>query len=199
MPLIIKVASVPQARMQVYFIDNDDYFKRKATIYGEGRKLFDDNDERTIFFSKGVIETVKKLGWKPDIIHIHGWMPSLVPLYLKLFNHDNPLFADSKIVYSLYANGFEGRLGENVKNSLEFDNVDSEYLQWLDKPTHADLTKAAIDFADAVVKGEPNVDPEIEAYVNQKGVFYFDGSDLIDNPERILEVYKEVLAAAHAV
>ena len=97
MPLIIKVASVPQARMQVYFIDNDEYFKRKATIYDENRQLFSDNDERTIFFAKGVIETVKKLGWKPDIIHIHGWMTSLVPLYLKQFSYDDPLFENSKI------------------------------------------------------------------------------------------------------
>lgn len=197
MPLIIKVASVPQARMQVYFIDNDDYFKRKATVYGEGRKLFEDNDERTVFFSKGVIETVKKLGWKPDIIHIHGWMPSLVPLYLKLFNHDNPLFADSKIVYSIYGQGFEGNLGENLKGSLLFDDVDEKHLTNLNKPSFVDMNKAAIDFADAVVKGQPDIDPEIEKYISEKGTFYFDGSDLIDNPEKILEVYKEVLMTEH--
>lgn len=197
MPLIIKVASVPQARMQVYFIDNDDYFKRKATVYGEGRKLFEDNDERTIFFSKGVIETVKKLGWKPDIIHIHGWMPSLVPLYLKLFNHDNPLFADSKIVYSIYGQGFEGNLGENLKNSLTFDDVSEEHLNWLDKPSYVDLNKAAIDFADAIIKGNEDISPEIESYIGEKGVYYFDGTDLIENPEKILEVYNEVLETEH--
>lgn len=193
MPLIIKVASVPQARMQVYFIDNDEYFKRKATVYDEGKKLFADNDERTVFFSKGVIETVKKLGWKPDIIHIHGWMPSLVPLYLKIFNHDDPLFADAKIVYSIYKQGFEGSLGQNLKNSLLFDEVDEEHLKWLEQPNYADLNKVAIDFADAIVKGQEGIDPELEAYVKEKGLPYFDGTDLIDNPDQIMELYKEVL------
>jgi len=196
MPLIIKVASVPQARMQVYFIDNDEYFKRKATIYDEGKKLFADNDERTVFFSKGVIETVKKLGWKPDIIHIHGWMPSLVPLYLKIFNHDDPLFADAKIVYSVYKQGFEGNLGENLKNSLLFDEVDEAHVAGLEQPSYLDLNKAAIDFADAIVKGQEGVPDELESYAKSKGVPYFDGTDLLDNPERIMELYKELLVEA---
>ena len=193
MPLIIKVASVPQARMQVYFIDNDDYFKRKATVYDENKELFSDNDERTIFFSKGVIETVKKLGWKPDIIHIHGWMPSLVPLYIKMFNHDDPLFENAKIVYSIYENNIEGNLGENLKNSLEFDNVPDEHLGNLDKPSFVDLSKAAVDFADAVVKGHENINPELEEYIKQSGVLYHDGTDLIENPQSIMDVYKEIL------
>lgn len=194
MPLIIKVASVPQARMQVYFIDNDDYFKRKATVYDENRALFSDNDERSIFFAKGVIETVKKLGWKPDIIHIHGWMPSLVPMYLRLFNHDDPLFANAKIVYSAYKSGFEGNLGENMKNGLLFDQVDESHLKWLDKPSYTDLTKAAIDFSDAVVKGSSELDPDVEAYIkDKKDLVFFDGSNLVDNPKDILSVYKDLV------
>lgn len=193
MPLIIKVASVPQARMQVYFIDNDDYFKRKATIYDEDKKLFEDNDERTVFFSKGVIETVKKLGWKPDIVHIHGWMPGLVPLYVRLFNHDNPLFADSKIVYSLYNHNFEGTLGSNLKDSLAFDGVDDQYLEKYNDPNYLNFSKAAIDFADAIVKGQEGVHPELEAYIEEKGLPYFDGTNLIEKPADIMELYREVL------
>jgi starch synthase len=199
MPLIIKVASVPQARMQVYFIDNDEYFKRKATVYDEKRQLFSDNDERSIFFAKGVIETVKKLGWKPDIIHIHGWMPSLVPMYLKLFNHDNPLFADSKVVYSIYNGGFEGNLGENMKNGLLFDEIDEGHLKHLDKPSFNDLNKAAVDFSHAIVKGHAEIDPDVDAYIKSKGIVYFDGSNLIDNPEEILNVYKDILVEEESV
>ena len=102
MPLIIKVASIPKERMQVYFIDNEEYFKRKATLKDENGKLFEDNDERAIFFAKGVIETVKKLNWSPDIIHINGWLASLLPLYLKGFYKNEPLFTESKIVTSIY-------------------------------------------------------------------------------------------------
>ena len=101
MPLIIKVASIPKERMQVYFIDNDEYFKRRGTLRDEKDKLFKDNDERMIFFTKGVIETVKKLNWSPDIIHLHGWFTSLFPLYLKTYYKDEPLFAESKIVTSV--------------------------------------------------------------------------------------------------
>ena len=107
MPLIIKVASIPKERIQVYFIDNEEYFKRKATFTDENGTLFEDNDERAIFFAKGVIETVKKLNWAPDIIHVHGWLASLLPLYLKQYYRDEPLFKESKIVTSLYKNGFE--------------------------------------------------------------------------------------------
>ena len=107
MPLIIKVASIPKERIQVYFIDNEEYFKRKATFTDEGGKLFEDNDERAIFFAKGVIETVKKLNWAPDIIHVHGWLASLLPLYLKEYYKYEPLFSESKIVTSIYEQSFD--------------------------------------------------------------------------------------------
>lgn len=199
MPLIIKVASVPQARMQVYFIDNDDYFKRKATIYDENRQLFEDNDERTIFFAKGVIETVKKLGWKPDIIHIHGWMTSLVPLYLKQFSFDDPLFENAKVVFSSYNTPFKGNLGENMKAGLEFDEIPEDKLQWLDKPSFVDLNKAAVDHVHAVVKGTETIDEDLEAYIKSKDLVYFDGSGLISNPEDIVNVYKEILVEEESI
>ena len=104
MPLIIKVASIPKERMQVYFIDNDEYFKNRLLDSDKKKKLYDDNDERAIFFAKGVVETIKKLNWTPDIIHVHGWIASLMPLYLKQYYKDEPLFSKSKVVTSIYEN-----------------------------------------------------------------------------------------------
>src|SRR5690625_5928843 len=118
MPLIIKVATIPRERMQVYFIENEDYFRRKATFTDEEGNLFPDNDERVIFFTKGVIETVKKLNWSPDIIHVHGWMASLLPLYMRNYYGNEPLFMNSKIVTSIYNNGFEGSLDEEMEQKV---------------------------------------------------------------------------------
>ena len=126
MPLIIKVASIPKERMQVYFIDNEEYFKRRAILHDSAGKIFKDNDERMIFFTKGVIETVKKLNWSPDIIHLHGWFTSLFPLYLKSYYADEPLFLESKIVYSVYEPDFKGTnhiYPDNIQNFKNFFDV----------------------------------------------------------------------------
>src|SRR5699024_8985427 len=135
MPLIIKVASIPRERIQVYFIDNEDYFKRKTTYADRDGNLFDDNDERAIFFAKGVIETVKKLNWAPDIIHVHGWMASLLPLYLRNYYGTEPLFINSKIVTSVYNNGFEGKLGDDMEEKVLFDGLEEESTKYLKDPT----------------------------------------------------------------
>ena len=121
MPLIIKVASIPKERIQVYFIDNDEYFKRKATFSDEEGVLYPDNDERAIFFAKGVVETVKKLNWVPDVIHVHGWMAALLPVYLKHYYKDEALFSDTKIVTSVYAQSFEGNLDMELINKIKFE------------------------------------------------------------------------------
>ena len=134
MPLIIKVASIPKERIQVYFIDNEEYFKRKATLTDEDGNLFPDNDERSIFFAKGVIETVKKLNWAPDIIHVHGWLASLLPLYLKEYYKDEPLFANSKIVTSLYNQSFDDTLNTEMINKIKFDNISEEAIKTLINP-----------------------------------------------------------------
>ncbi|MGB0427488.1 MAG: glycogen/starch synthase, partial [Flavobacteriales bacterium] len=117
-PLIIKVASIPQARLQVYFIDNEDYFKRKFTTEDAKGKAFEDNDERMIFFCRGVLETVKKLGWAPDVIHCSGWMSALLPLYLKRYHKDDPLYQNTKVVYADYNNAFEGTLNTDLVQKL---------------------------------------------------------------------------------
>ena len=126
MPLIIKVASIPKERMQVYFIDNEEYFKRKELLFDKDEKLLKDNDERMIFFTKGVIETVKKLNWTPDIIHLHGWFASLFPLYLKKLYSDDPVFDKSKIVSSIYSKSFDGGLSKDITEKIEFDGVEGD-------------------------------------------------------------------------
>ena len=123
-PLIIKVASIQAAKMQVYFIDNEEYFKRKAVFGNDEEKFFADNDERSIFFCRGVVETVKKLGWIPDVIHCNGWMSGVLPLYLKKFYNDDPHFADAKVVYSVYNTDFKGSLDKGMVKKLKFDGFD---------------------------------------------------------------------------
>ncbi|MDA0317481.1 MAG: glycogen/starch synthase [Bacteroidetes bacterium] len=166
MPLIIKVASIPKERIQVYFIDNEDYFKRKATFTDEDGKLFEDNDERAIFFAKGVIETVKKLNWAPDIIHVHGWMASLLPLYLKEYYKDEPLFNDSKIVTSVYGQSFDEELNNELINKVKFDEIEDNHLQNLNPPNYVNLIKTAIDFSDGLIKGSKELPKELETYIN---------------------------------
>lgn len=165
MPLIIKVASIPRERIQVYFIDNEEYFKRKATFTDENGELFADNDERAIFFAKGVVETVKKLNWSPDIIHVHGWMASLLPLYLREYYSDEPLFADSKIVTSLYGNGFDGSLNEKMADKIAFDQVSEGAVEILKTPSYNNLLKIAVDYSDAVILATENVPGELQEYV----------------------------------
>ncbi|MCK0130173.1 glycogen/starch synthase [Flavobacteriaceae bacterium F08102] len=186
MPLIIKVASIPKERMQVYFIDNDEYFKRKALYKDENGDLFDDNDERAIFFAKGVIETVKKLNWSPDIIHVHGWMASLLPLYLREYYKNDPLFEDSKIVTSLYNNGFEGTLNDHLVDKIKFDDIAEDKLtSLLPKPNHANLLKIAIENSDAVIRGSEGLPEEIESHIAACNVAALD----YQSPEDYAEAY----------
>lgn len=166
MPLIIKVASIPRERIQVYFIDNDEYFKRKATYTDEDGVMFEDNDERAIFFAKGVIETVKKLNWAPDIIHVHGWLASFLPVYLKNYYDNEPLFENSKVVTSVYNTGFEGVLGKETVQKILFDELDKDSIQELENPTYVNMMKLAIKNSDAVVIGSEEIDSELEEYLN---------------------------------
>ncbi len=165
MPLIIKVASIPRERIQVYFIDNEEYFKRKATFADENGKMFPDNDERAIFFAKGVVETVKKLNWSPDIIHIHGWMASLLPIYLKHYYADEPLFADSKIVTSVYKEDFDGSLDGSMKSKIAFDGIPEESIKHLEEPSYNNLLKVAVDYSDAVILAAEDIPSDLSKYI----------------------------------
>lgn len=168
--LIIKVGSIQSARMQVYFIDNEDYFPKKKYFHDEEGQFFDNNDERMIFFCKGVVETVRKLGWSPDIIHCHGWISSLVPLYIKKLYNEDPLFNNSKVVFSVYDTDFPGELNKEICEKLLFaSNLDKKDIEGLKNPDYISLNKFAIDHADAVVKVGNKIDKRIVKHIESSG------------------------------
>jgi starch synthase len=168
-PLIIKVASIQAARMQIYFIDNEDFFQRKFTLTGKNGKQFTDNDERAIFFTRGVVETVKKLGWAPDIVHCSGWFTSLMPFYLKVAMKDNPLFSDTKVVYAIYNDGFPDPLDEEMWKKLKTKDIPVDSARKYENPSYQKLNQIAIEYADAIVFGEENIDPETENLARESG------------------------------
>lgn len=168
-PLIIKVASIQSARIQVYFIDNEEYFSRKAGLNDKSGNAFKDNDERAIFYCRGVLETVKKLGWAPDIIHCHGWMTSFVPLYIKKAFNEDPIFANSKVVTSLYRSGFDGKLDENYAFKGVLDGVDLEDVDNIKEANHLNLQKFAADWSDAIIYGSEGLSDELKDHVGKSG------------------------------
>lgn len=168
--LIIKVASIPSARVQVYFIDNEDYFQRKAVLTGEDGIFFEDNDERAMFFALGVIETVKKLRWSPDIVHIHGWFAAVVPIFIRNLFADDPLFKNSKVVVSIYDDAFPGELNAGFRKKMEEEGVKEKGLEILDSPTYENLLKFVLSKADGVVFETDNPSQELVDYVRGKEI-----------------------------
>lgn len=173
-PLIIKVASIQAARMQVYFIDNEDYFQRKAVLTDKHGKEFGDNDERAVFFARGVLETVIKLRWAPDIIHCHGWLTSLVPLYIKKYYYNDPLFKNSKVVYSMYNDDFKKTLNPDFSEKLLMEGITSDDVSVIKEPTFENVSKLAINYSDAVIKGAEKVNENIEKYVQKEGKLFLE-------------------------
>ncbi|KQM34446.1 glycogen/starch synthase [Chryseobacterium sp. Leaf201] len=163
-PLIIKVASLPGERLQVYFIDNEEYFKRKQYYFDDEGKAFDDNDERAIFFARGVIETIKKLNWVPDVIHLNGWMASFVPIYLKTYYESDTYFKDAKIVLSLY-NEKDAALDQNIAAKLKFDNISG--LKALENPSVKTFVADSMNYVDMVVKGDEFLDEDLDKAFNE--------------------------------
>ncbi|MGE5394338.1 MAG: glycogen/starch synthase [Candidatus Saccharibacteria bacterium] len=164
-PLIIKVASIQSARMQVYFIDNEDYFQRKHVLKDSKGNEFADNDERAIFFARGVLETVVKLRWAPDLIHCSGWLTSLVPLYIKKAYNDNPLFVDSKVVYSVFHDDFKKPLDPNFRQKLKMNGINNKDTEIVEEPSYVNLSKLAIQYSDAVIQGSPIINNELLEYI----------------------------------
>ncbi|MBA9073543.1 starch synthase [Flavobacterium gossypii] len=169
MPLIIKVASIPKERIQVYFIDNDEYFKRKATFTDEEGVLYPDNDERAIFFAKGVVETVKKLNWVPDIIHVHGWLAGMLPIYMKHYYKDEALFSETKIVTSVYSQGFEGNLDMEMMKKVAFDGIPNESIEHLAEPNYENIIKASVMHSDAVIIASDDLSPSLTKFIESSG------------------------------
>lgn len=170
-PLIIKVASIPSARMQVYFIDNEEFFQRKSILTDKtSGKYFDDNDERAMFFVRGVVETVKKLGWAPDVIHCHGWFTSLMPLYIKKYYAEDPLFADTKIVVSIYDEEFPKALNKKLVDKLGHDGFTKKDLKSIaEEANYVNFVKQSLDFADGVIQGSETINAELEKCIKKSG------------------------------
>lgn len=192
-PLIIKVASIQQARMQIYFIDNEDYFQRKGTLYDKNGKFFEDNDERAIFFARGVLETVKKLGWAPDIIHCHGWFTSFIPLYVKKSYRDNPLFAETKVVMSIYDDDFKEEMASDIAKKIKYDGVTKQDLAYYKKTNFVSLIKAAVEYSDGIIVGSKKINKELLEYIGKTGkpVLDFQGDE--DYLNAFSDFYDKVL------
>ena len=170
-PLIIKVASIPQTRLQVYFIDNDDYFMKRKMAVDDNGEEYDDNGERAIFFARGVLETVKKLRWSPDIIHCQGWMGYIVPLFVKKAYDSEPTFANKKIVTSVFKAGLNKEIGDNFKRCLEFKDITVDSLAaYKECFDFLEMGKLAIDNSDAVIEADDGANPELIEYAKSKGI-----------------------------
>ncbi|MBM3914966.1 MAG: glycogen/starch synthase [Sphingomonadales bacterium] len=171
MPLQIKVASLPSARLQVYFLDNEELFRRKFVFHDENEKWFDDNDLRTVFFCKGALETVKKFGWPPDVIHCSGWMTSLIPAYLKTLYRKEPVFAHSKIIYTIGTNTFKEKLGSSfIKKALIHASLKEKDLELFKEGTNTSLFRGAASYADAITFGAEKIDKKLaDEFAKVKG------------------------------
>ena len=181
-PLTIKVASIPNTKMQVYFLDNEDFFHRKFIYNDENEEFFADNDERTIFFCKGALETVKKLGWYPDIIHCQGWMTSLIPLYLKTIYKDEPVFSNAKVIYSVYENDFKEDLGQDFMRKASLNYIEDQELEPFSKADCTGMHLGGIMHADAVVRCD-DIDSEVELKLSasQKPILNHTNDQIADN------------------
>lgn len=184
-PLIIKVASIQAARMQVYFIDNEEYFHRKHTVADSRGRFFEDNDERMIFFARGVLETVRKLRWSPDLVHCHGWFTSLIPLYIKKAYREDPLFADTKVVFSFYDHGFEGLLNAGFSEKIIIDGVTPDHVSMVKEPDYPGLVSLAATHSDGLIQGSPSLKEPIAALLKKTGKPYLDSV----NEEKYVEQF----------
>jgi len=198
-PLIIKVASIPTARMQVYFIDNEEYFSRKATLSDKNNgKFFDDNDERAMFFVRGVAETVKKLGWQPDIIHCHGWFTSLMPLYIKKYYQEDPLFADTKVVISVYEDEYPKALNKKFIEKLNFDGFNKKDIKLLSEESNClNMLKQSIEYADGIIQASEKLNPELEKCIKKSGKAFLGYKNDLEYIDAFNEFYDEILEEAN--
>jgi len=169
-PLIIKVASLPGIRLQVYFLDNEELFERKAVFRDKKNKFFTDNEERMIFFCKGVVETVRKFGWPPHLIHCHGWMTSLIPYYLKTQYKDDPVFRNSKVIYSVYENEFEESLSKEFARKISpSQHAQKVEMKYYDKANNTALNLGGTAYSDAIIIGSKKIAKEVSALIGKNG------------------------------
>jgi len=170
-PLVIKVASISSARIQVYFIDNEDYFRRKQILHDADGQFFADNGERAIFFARGVLETVKKLRWAPDIIHCSGWISHVLPLYLKKAYKDDPIFTHAKVVLSLFDDTPAESLSPDFAKTILYGNIKPRDVAALtEQPSGIELAKLAVQYSDGIILGSPDVAPALVEHAGQLGL-----------------------------
>lgn len=197
-PLIIKVASIQAARMQVYFIDNDDFFHRRNELSDTDGTEYTDNAERAVFYARGVLETMKKLRWRPDVIYCQGWISAIAPLYVKTAYHDEPSFADVSVVYSPYGEQPAPMAEEDFKRVLAFRNVDKAFLDGLglDLGAPGVLNRLAVAFSDGVIEGEAGRCADALDYARGRGlpVLAHPGTDMA----AVGDFFEQVYGASHA-
>ncbi len=187
-PLIIKVASIQSARMQVYFIDNDDYFQNRLQKVDENDVEYEDNDSRAIFYARGVLETVKKLRWCPDIIHCHGWMTALAPLYIKKAYKDEPSFRDSKVIFSVYEDDFKSSFNNDFTSKLLLKGIEEDNLKSINKPVdYTELIKLAISYSDGVIQNSESVNQDVMKFANESGIPILD----YQSPDNYIEAFDQ--------
>jgi starch synthase len=166
-PLIIKVASIQSARMQVYFIDNEEYFQRKSVFRDPKKKFHKDNEDRMVFFCRGVLETVKKLGWAPDVIHCHGWMTSLIPFFVKTGYKDDPMFRNSRVVYSSYYQDLDETMSPNLVKKMKMDGVSPDDLKLYKDPSLINVNLAAMKWSDGIIKGSEDKNTTLDNFMKK--------------------------------
>jgi starch synthase len=193
-PLIIKVASIPQIRIQVYFIDNEEYFKKKFIFKGADGKYFKDNDERSMFFSRGVLETVKKLGWIPDIVHCHGWMTALMPVYLKSMYKNDPHFSNAKVIYTVYNQDKKLKFSKDFKTKLSFDEIPTEELNLQDFTDVNKLHEIGCNWSDAVSIGSTEIDEKLLEHTQNSAKSVLEYHDEEQTIEAHQNFYDKVLS-----
>jgi starch synthase len=196
-PLVIKVASLPGARLQVYFLDNEDFFKRKAVFEDENNNFYEDNSDRMIFFCKGALETVRKFGWAPDLIHCFGWMTSLIPMFLKTTYKDDPIFANSKVIYTLSNDYFKTKLKADFSTQLQIsDSITKKHVDYFKEGDNKSLNIGGSEFADALLI-EDNLEEAMTAYVKKakgKMVLRLKNNNDEESLPLVSDFYKNILA-----
>jgi len=192
-PLIIKVASIQQSRMQVYFIDNEEYFQRKAILQDGDGNFFADNDERSVFFCRGVIETVRKLGWQPDIIHCNGWFTAPMGILVKKVYKDDPLFAEAKVVYNVFDDDFSPALNKKYAPKIQMTGIEDADLKGIKDPTYLNVQKFAIDNADAVIQGAETINADVAKYIKKSDKLFLDYKNLEEYQDAYSNFYETVL------
>jgi starch synthase len=192
--LIIKVASIQQQRMQVYFIDNEEYFPRRQMFHDHEGNFMCNNDERMIFYCKGVIETVRKLGWSPDVIHCQGWFTSLVPMYIKKLYSEDPLFENTKVIYSVFDNGYKGKLSDTIIDKLLFEDLEANDLAGLKNLNVNTLNKFAISYSDAVVQASEKINKSVLNSIEDSGKPFLDFPGDEEYEKEYLNFYENFIA-----